>query len=379
MKIDRAVLAASWRSWISDDNRGRAGPVWLQWAWTLLLCAVIALAFTLLGFFAFSRGRESWGTAAGWAHWYGRNLIVSLSIGVLIHLLFDLGRRLGARPARVRAWRPWQRSLYFAGTPLLGVLVGWPLGVMLAGFDLVGWLGAGGRGLMATSLGLSVLLTLFFHHYFSTKARQYEAEKRATEAQLRLLQAQIEPHFLFNTLANVHGLLDHDLPRARQMLAAFTEYLRCSLGTLRLEESPLAQELELARHYLLLLQARMEDRLQFSIEADEASRRQRLPPLLLQPLVENAVQHGLEPSIRGGRVSVRAHVAAGQLVLEVHDDGLGPDAPPRLGRRPGAGLALANIRQRLQARYGSEATLELRAAQPGTLARITLPLQPGAT
>jgi LytS/YehU family sensor histidine kinase len=97
----------------------------------------------------------------------------------------------------------------------------------------------------------------------------------------------------------------------------------------------------------------------------------QVPPLLLQPLVENAVVHGLEPSVRGGRVMLRAHVEGAMLVLEVQDDGLGMHTP---ARRPGAGLALANIRQRLVGRHGSGATLTLSAASPGTLARITMPI-----
>jgi sensor histidine kinase YesM len=127
------------------------------------------------------------------------------------------------------------------------------------------------------------------------------------------------------------------------MLASFTDYLRATLGTLRHDDSTLADELELARSYLQLLQVRMDDRLRFRIEADEAARSQPLPPLLLQPLVENAIQHGLEPSIEGG-TRARARPGAGRkLVLEVQDDGLGPTAAgapqrrPPAQRRPGAG------------------------------------------
>jgi sensor histidine kinase YesM len=222
----------------------------------------------------------------------------------------------------------------------------------------------------------ALMITFILHHWFAARAREVEAERRATEAQLRLLQAQIEPHFLFNTLANVQSLMDHDPAKAKQMLASFTDYLRASLTSLRHEDSPVAQELDLASSYLQLLRSRMEDRLRFSIEADEAAKAQRLPPLLLQPLVENAVVHGLEPSIEGGRVAVSARLADRQLVLEVHDDGLGPEAAPRPSRKPGHGVALANIRERLQARYGSAARLEIEPAHPGTRARITIPLLP---
>jgi LytS/YehU family sensor histidine kinase len=173
----------------------------------------------------------------------------------------------------------------------------------------------------------------------------------------------------------VQSLMDHDPPKAKQMLASFTEYLRASLGTLRRDQGKVADELDLAQSYLRLLQGRMEDRLRFEIEADAAARAQPLPPLLLQPLVENAVMHGLEPSIDGGTVRISARVQGQRLVLEVQDDGRGLDAPPRPGARRGNGMALDNIRERLQARYGAEATLDVQAARPGTLARISLPLQ----
>ena len=376
MHINRALLAASWQSWISSDNRPHAGPWWLQWLWTLLFSMGLAVPFTVLGFFAFARGHGAWHNLAAWAYWYGKNLIVCLTIGVVIHLLFDITRHWFATPGRVARWKAWQRTVFFSGLPLLGVVIGWPLGVGLAGSDFRLWISSReGNNIIVGTLLMSVLITFLIHHFFAIKVKQFEAERRATESQLRLLQAQIEPHFLFNTLANVHSLMDHDLPKAKQMLQSFTDYLRASLTTLRSEQSTVAQELLLAQSYLELLQARMEDRLHFSISSDEAARAQPLAPLLLQPLVENAVQHGLEPSIDGGGVRVSARVAGALLVLEVQDDGRGPDAPARRSGKPGAGLALANIRQRLLARYGPAATLEVSAAQPGTLARITLPLQ----
>ena len=383
MELTRDLLAASWRSWISNDNRHRAGPWWLQWVWTFLFCVGLAVPFTVLGFLAFAKGDGAWRNLAGWAYWYGKNFIVCLTIGVLIHLLFDLARVTVAKPEQVRRWRPWMRTVFFSGTPLVGVTLGWPLGVWLAGSDVTVWIGSReGNNIIVGTVLVSVMITFLFHHFFSAKAQQFEAEKRATEAQLKLLQAQIEPHFLFNTLANVHSLMDHDLPKAKQMLASFTDYLRATLGTLRNDDSVVANELELARSYLQLLQSRMEDRLRFTITADEAARRQPLPPLLLQPLIENAVVHGLEPSIEGGTVRVSARVQGRQLVLEVQDDGRGLDAglgdTARPGARRGSGLALANIQQRLLARYGSDATLVVSAARPGTLARITLPLEPVA-
>jgi two-component sensor histidine kinase len=380
MKIDRALLRASWESWVSNDNRPRAGPWWLHWVWTLLFFAVLAVGFTIVGFFAFGSGQGAWRNWSGWLFWYGKNLVVCLTIGVIIHLLFDGLRAVWATPARLGAWQPWQRSLFFGGVPMLGVLLGWPLGVELAGGHLNAWLSdSRGHNLIAGSVLIALMLSFGMHLWFSARTRQIDSERRATEAQLRLLQAQIEPHFLFNTLANVHTLMDHDLPKAKQMLGSFTDYLRASLGSMRHDKSTVDQELALAASYLQLLQGRMEDRLRFTIDADDAARRQPLPPLLLQPLVENAVVHGLEPHIDGGTVRVSARVQGEALVLEVQDDGRGLDAPARPGARAGAGLALGNIRQRLLTRYGSAASLEVRAASPGTLSRITVPLEPLAS
>ena len=380
MKIDRALLRASWESWVSNDNRPRAGPWWLHWVWTLLFFAVLAVGFTIVGFFAFGSGQGAWRNWSGWLFWYGKNLVVCLTIGVIIHLLFDGLRAVWATPARLGAWQPWQRSLFFGGVPMLGVLLGWPLGVELAGGHLNAWLSdSRGHNLIAGSVLIALMISFGMHLWFSARTRQIDSERRATEAQLRLLQAQIEPHFLFNTLANVHSLMDHDLPKAKQMLGSFTDYLRASLGSLRHDKSTVDQELALAASYLQLLQGRMEDRLRFTIDADDAARRQPLPPLLLQPLVENAVVHGLEPHIDGGTVRVSARVEGEALVLEVQDDGRGLDAPARPGARADAGLALGNIRQRLLTRYGSSASLEVRAASPGTLSRITVPLEPLAS
>ncbi len=376
MQIDRALLKASWQSWITNDARPRAGPYWMQLLWTLLFSAALAVLFTVFGFMAYGRGEGAWRNLAGWAYWYGKNFIVCLTIGATIQMMFDLGRLTVAKPQRVARWPLALRTLYFSGVPLLGVVLAWPLGLWLAGQNVAVWFGSSdGRNVIFGTVLLSLLITFLLHHWFASKAAEVEAERRATEAQLRLLQAQIEPHFLFNTLANVQSLMDHDLPKARQLLGSFTDYLRASLGTMRSEDSTVAHELDLARSYLELLQIRMEDRLRFKVEADDGARQQPLPPLLLQPLVENAVVHGLEPAIHGGTVTVSARMEGSVLTLEVRDDGRGLNAPPRAGAR-GNGLALQNIRQRLLTRYGSAAWLDVLPAEPGTLSRITLPLEP---
>ena len=214
---------------------------------------------------------------------------------------------------------------------------------------------------------LAIVAALFWRG----RLQRQKMQAQAAEAQLRLLQAQIEPHFLFNTLANIESLLDADPPRARAMLEAFSDHLRAGMGQLRVDETTLGAELEMAANYLRLLQIRMGERLRFSVEANEDARAALLPPLLLQPLVENAIRHGLEPKVAGGEVRIVAAVENGRLCVQVRDDGLGGEAPPAA---KGAGTALANIRARLRHRYGERASLRLLHGA-GTDATLELPYQ----
>ena len=373
-RLNARTLRLSARSWISSDLT-RVGPNWLQWVWTLLFSMMLAAVFTVIGFFSFGSERSGFGTLPSWAGWYGRNFVVCITIAGFIHVLYDLiGQRIGG-PAGLRRMSHNQRSLFFGGVPVLGLVVGWPLGIWLSGSaELFGVLFGNMRALAGT-VTLALGTSLVMHFYFGAKAKQLAAEQRATEAQLRLLQGQMEPHFLFNTLAGVVALIDHDREAAKHTLLAFTDYLRSSLGTLRRDEGTLAQELDLAENYLKLMQARMEDRLRFRIEAEPAAHRVALPPLLLQPLVENAVVHGLEPSVNGGEIVIRARIEGPDLVLEVQDNGLGLDAPRGSGHRTGNGIALANLRERLLSRYGSAASLSVEAAPPGTLSRLRCPAE----
>ncbi|MFN8897045.1 MAG: sensor histidine kinase [Pseudomonadota bacterium] len=376
MKIDRTLLRGSWQSWVSADME-RIGPHWLQLVWTALFCLVLAAVFTVFGFVAYADEGRDWLELPRWRHWFGKNLIVTFTVGYAIHGLFELGGHWVGGPSRIRRFKMPARVAFFAGIPLLGTLVGAPLGLWLAGAERMSWIpGNDGTRAVFVSLAFWAVAGFIIYQLFATKSRAIAAERAAAEAQLRLLQAQMEPHFLFNTLANVQALIEHDGPKARRMLGAFTDYLRAGLANLRRERAPLAEELALAEAYLRVQQARMEERLAFTIDADEAARRALLPPLLLQPLVENAVVHGLEPQIAGGRVRVRARVEAGRLLVEVQDDGrglaaAGATAPPRGGH----GLALANLRERLRTGFGDAATLELMGTSPGTMARLRLPLE----
>jgi signal transduction histidine kinase len=372
MGIDRALLRASWRSWLSNDG-SHVGPHWMQWIWTLLFCAGLAAVLTVLAF-ASGASRSTNFTPAWWLRVYTQQWIVCTTVGSIIHLLFSAAVPLAGGPRAIRRWPNRKRTLFFGGIPLLGLLLGWPLGVELAGGDVVAWFGSrNGLRIIVGSLLIALVITFLMHHFFASKSRQFEAERRAAEARLQLLQGQMEPHFLFNTLANVQSLIDSDAPRAKAMLDAFVDYLRASVSRLRDGDGTLGDELAMAEAYLSLMRMRMGERLAYSVAADDALRTLPLPRLLLQPLVENAVMHGLEPKLDGGHVVLAARRDGRRLVLTVRDDGLGRAAPA--ARRAGSGVALDNLRERLQARYAGDAALTLDfPATGGAIATLTLPL-----
>jgi len=200
-----------------------------------------------------------------------------------------------------------------------------------------------------------------------------EEERLSTqviEAHLSALQAQIEPHFLFNTLANVRRLYEIDRQRGRLMLHHLVDYLRSALPSMRLASSTLARELDLARAYLTIQQLRMGERLSFAIDSEHADPAAMIPPMVLPTLVENAIKHGLAPLPRGGALAIRARTEGSDLVVDVADNGRGFVAAS------GSGVGLANTRARLAALYGTSASLNLHANQPqGVVAQVRVPLR----
>ena len=379
------ILRESWRGWMSQSHPS-AGPAWLQYIWTLMFSAGVAAGFTVLGLTLFDPRRVAPGLSEWWETYRGF-LVVSVAIGFCIHGLFN-GVRHIVGVVRIRQFGRWQRTLLYSGVPFTGVALGWLLGMNLldaAQWHVSGEYGSGDQGTGGSQawLGgvvLSVLIWTVFQLWFKSRHRALDAERRIAEAQLKLLQGQIEPHFLFNTLANVLGLMDTDMPRARLMLESFVEYLRASLGSLRQEQRTLGQELDLVEAYLRIVKIRMEDRLRYSVDVPEALRALPLPALTLQPLVENAITHGLEPQVEGGCVRVAARLDGGLLTLTVSDDGMGVasagrHAAQRIGTAAGSGTAIANIRERLQQLHSGAASLQLEALLPrGTCATLRLPV-----
>ena len=220
---------------------------------------------------------------------------------------------------------------------------------------------------MTSVLSAWWLLTVFRSQQIEARLRELAEQDAALRLQTRLAAAQIQPHFLFNTLASLQHWVDTGDARAAPLLREFTAYLRATLPMFEREQQPLADELEMVRHYLAIMQARLGARLQWDIDAAPAALTRELPPGLVLTLVENAIGHGIEPQLRGGRVDVAVrHDPARGTVVTVRDDGPGP--------APGwtEGVGLSNTRRRLLQAM-PKATLTLDDAQPGCLATLTLP------
>jgi len=198
--------------------------------------------------------------------------------------------------------------------------------------------------------------------------KRIEQEKALIQAQLKLLQAQIEPHFLFNTLASVHSLIATKPEVAATMLENLNHYLRQALDHSRSEASSLSQELALLRAYLDIQQVRMGGRLSYRFDVPEDVAALPFPPMLLQPLIENAIKHGLEPAISGGHIELRARLNQDQLEVEVKDSGVG------LAEGALSGVGLSHVRKRLRALFGEQACFHIGASPDGgVLARLVIP------
>jgi sensor histidine kinase YesM len=199
---------------------------------------------------------------------------------------------------------------------------------------------------------------------------EMESEKRKVEAQLKMLQAQIEPHFLFNTLANVNSLIDSDPALAKKLLERLNDWLRVALVRARSDRATLGDEIDMLENYLQILKIRFGERLNWRIEVTDNARRTPFPPMLLQPLVENAVRHGIEPKLGGGEIAITANAENKILKISVRDNGVG------LTDTSGAGTGLNNVRARLTALFGESGQLKLEVnAGGGAVAMLALPLK----
>jgi LytS/YehU family sensor histidine kinase len=206
----------------------------------------------------------------------------------------------------------------------------------------------------------------------ATQAGEESLERRLVEAQMAALQAQVEPHFLFNTLALIGQLIETDPPQAARIHEHLIAYLRSTLPQMRARgNGTLARQIELSRAYLAIMQARMRSRLAVSIDVPQEYQSASFPTMMLQILIENAIKHGLEPKIEGGRIDIRASVDGATLQVDVLDDGVG------FNLHAADGIGLANVRERLRILYGNRARLEIESLpEGGTRASIRLPYAP---
>ena len=196
-----------------------------------------------------------------------------------------------------------------------------------------------------------------------------ELERRAIDARMRLLQAQVQPHFLFNTLANVRALVKSGSPQAPAVLDSLIAYLRASVPALGDADGTVAREIELVRAYLELMHMRMPDRLQFTVHADTGALDLRCPPMALLTLVENSVRHGIDPGEEGGRIDVSVLLREDRCIARVADTGVGLREG---GDSPGTGLE--SLRERMQLGFGGDAQLRLTGAMPhGVCAELEFP------
>ena len=306
----------------------------------------------------------------------------TVSIGLVALLVFGL---LEQWPRRTPRWLarwvlqvagvalavPLTVSVYYLATSETGVLPFWEGGTRLMGFMILTVTGL----LFAPWIAMAALLRQRDESVRSQalafERERSELERAALDARLRLLQAQVQPHFLFNTLANVRELVVSGSAQAPAVLDSLIAYLRAAVPRLDEPAITLGQELELVRAYLDLMQMRMPDRLQFSIKYDQEHRSLRCPPMTLMTLVENAVRHGIDPSEEGGRIEVNVKVENQRCRVRVSDTGVGLQQ-----QAGGLGTGLSTLRERLQLAFGDEAKLRLEAQEPhGLVAELEFPAQ----
>jgi signal transduction histidine kinase len=358
----------------SDVRQSRPRRLWLELRIGLVTCTSVAALLSLV-------------TPHGW----GLNLIYSFCIGGLIQGLIELGRfRLGAlrmargesSPDRDHDWPGWD---WMAPWILFSVAAGFIGGSVLAdaltGGSFMADTISGERRTSGFILAVALFASLAASYFLYARSRivrtEMQAEmarRQAAEHQLKLLESQIEPHMLFNTLANLRALIGADPREAQELLDRINAYLRATLQASRRAAHPLSEEFARTADYLSLMKVRMGPRLQVHLDLPGELSGAMVPPLLLQPLVENAIKHGLEPHVEGGELIVQARRVADALCLTVRDTGVGLSEP---AWAPGTGFGLRQVRERLHTLHGMSAGLEIAEADDGrggTCATLRLPL-----
>ncbi len=328
---------------------------------------------------------------SGWMNYsFLSSLVHSISVGMLCWLAIDLGRRplarwkhRNARPGSAESLSNWPGWPLMLPLVVVGTIFGFGTGNTFAGWLTGHHNGGLFRGSLLQAFWLLVgalipglMITYYFYSRETIAAKEaavQTAQRQAAEHQLKLLESQLEPHMLFNTLANLRVLIALDPPRAQAMLDQLIAFLRATLSGSRVAAHPLRAEFARLADYLALMEMRMGPRLRTHFDLPAELAELPVPALLLQPLVENCIKHGLEPSVDGGRIDVSAARDGDLLVLRVRDTGIGLRDASDEGTRFG----LVQVRERLAALYGTRATLTLTVAQDaegGTLATLHLPI-----
>jgi len=327
------------------------------------------LWFVLLATFAYNTAIAGLLTLLSAKYSYLYNFIFSQCIGLSISTISSL-TVMRMQPG-IKRW-----MALFVTLPV-SIVIGVTLVFWLTGTDNLDHSFALRSGLISLFFGIIASITfLLFERIelldLEIKHRllmQLESEKREMEAQLKMLQAQIEPHFLFNTLANVSSLINTDPALAKRLLERLNDWLRVALARARSDSATLGDELDMLENYLQILKIRFGERLCWSISISEDSRLTPFPPMLLQPLVENAVRHGIEPKLGGGEIIIHTDLTQEILRIEVSDNGTGLIENANTG-----GAGLVNVRARLAALFGETGRLTLGGnAEGGATAILVLP------
>ncbi len=336
---------------------------WRRLRFTLIFSIAIGLLFGL-----------------GWKSGLPSLLIRTVTLGLLAMLVFGLfeqwPKRLPAWLARwvlqvvgVAAAMPLATLAIYVYSTEAGAPPFWLDEDRLGGFAMLTFLGV----LLAPWAALAALVrqkdALARHQALAFQLERSELERQALDARLHLLQAQVAPHFLFNTLANVQALVDAGSPQASAVLRSLVAYLRAAVPRLHEPATTLGQELALVRAYLDLMHMRIPDRLQYALHVDEAALALRCPPMTLLTLVENAVRHGIDPSEEGGRIDIHVQRRGDRCLVRVSDTGVGLQPTDS-----GLGTGLTTLRERLALVFGGAAQLRVSAQSPrGVCAELDLP------
>jgi Histidine kinase len=305
-------------------------------------------------------------TASGVIHLFDQ-AIYSFAIATLMWFFIDIGDFILFKNVGKRF--PFSKKRYFfaAIAIIIANYCGFLIGDWLTVWDVL----TTNQTQVWTWAFLELVIAGFSIWFFTQQYQHREDRKSTNETRLRLLEAQLEPHMLFNTLANLRSLVSSDPAMATKMLDRIVNYLRANLSGSRITMHSLSAEFERLDDYLDIMKMRMGTRLDYSLYLSPELKNHLVPPFILQPLVENAIKHGLEPKIEGGRIFIKADIDNDKVILEVNDTGLGVHKDDLL---KSTGFGWAQVSERLIATYGQKSTINLIATEAyNTSAKITFP------